>query len=429
VSAVSVVRHRCRRWAASLLAVATLVATPAVASADPPKPHPSSPAASDVRKGHERLLQARRDAQRQEQRLDVVKQQVAIGQQQLTDTAAAARAAVDRYAATMKRVKLAEERMAEAQDAAEAAALVADRQQSRVQNFARATYMSGGPIASLAIVLSAEGPRRILNRAALLGQVSQSQTAVLHALEGAERREEKTAATAARAVAAVERTAARADRQRRAALVAMANQQALVARLTEKQATVTSGVVKQERHVAQIAHEQAAAKRAAVAAQRAALAAAWASMQHVGDSMPWATKEQGREAVEWAEKQLGVPYSWAGGDVDGPTLGTVNENGNPAGLHTVGFDCSGLTMFAWAHAGFTIDHYTGYQWVEGHRIPLDELRAGDLVFFAHDTSDPLTIHHVGIYVKHDLMIDAPHTGAFVRYDKVFVPGLIGAVRP
>ena len=84
---------------------------------------------------------------------------------------------------------------------------------------------------------------------------------------------------------------------------------------------------------------------------------------------------------------------------------------------------------SWAHAGFTLDHYTGYQWVEGHHIDIAQMRPGDLVFFASDTSDPLTIHHVGIYVGGDKMIDAPHTGASVRYDNVFIPGFIGAVRP
>ena len=107
----------------------------------------------------------------------------------------------------------------------------------------------------------------------------------------------------------------------------------------------------------------------------------------------------------------------------------VNRQGNSAGLHTVGFDCSGLTLFAWAHVGFQLDHYTGYQWVEGHHIELQDLRPGDLVFFARDTANPMSIHHVGIYVGHGRMIDAPHTGAKVRYDDVFVPGLIGAVRP
>jgi len=124
-----------------------------------------------------------------------------------------------------------------------------------------------------------------------------------------------------------------------------------------------------------------------------------------------------------------MPYSWGGGNERGPTLGWVNDEGNPAGLYTRGFDCSGLTLYAWGKLGFTLDHYTGYQWVEGHHIELSQLRAGDLVFFAKDVSDPLSIHHVGIYVRGNRMIDAPHTGAKIRYDDVFVPGLIGAVRP
>ena len=57
------------------------------------------------------------------------------------------------------------------------------------------------------------------------------------------------------------------------------------------------------------------------------------------------------------------------------------------------------------------------------------MRPGDLVFFARNTANPMSIHHVGIYVGKGKMIDAPHTGAEVRYDDVFVPGLIGAVRP
>ena len=92
-------------------------------------------------------------------------------------------------------------------------------------------------------------------------------------------------------------------------------------------------------------------------------------------------------------------------------------------------DVDAAKDFYTRQVGFSLDHYTGYQWVEGHRVPLAKLRAGDLVFFATDVSDPLTIHHVGIYVRGNMMIDAPHTGANVRYDKVFVPGLIGAVRP
>ena len=67
-------------------------------------------------------------------------------------------------------------------------------------------------------------------------------------------------------------------------------------------------------------------------------------------------------------------------------------------------------------AGVTLSHYTGYQWDETRRVPLGELQPGDLVFFGD--SGP-TSHHVGLYVGNDQMIEAPHTGAFVRYASIW----------
>jgi cell wall-associated NlpC family hydrolase len=87
-------------------------------------------------------------------------------------------------------------------------------------------------------------------------------------------------------------------------------------------------------------------------------------------------------------------------------------------------------MVAWAHAGVALLHYTGYQWEEGPHVPLNELQRGDLLFYATDNSDPATIHHVGIYIGNGMMVDAPFTGAFVRIDSIYAPGIpIGAVRP
>ena len=120
---------------------------------------------------------------------------------------------------------------------------------------------------------------------------------------------------------------------------------------------------------------------------------------------------QGDIAANWALTQLGKPYQWGG-----------------AGPDT--YDCSGLTMQAWAQAGVQLLHYTGYQWEEGPHVPLDQLQRGDLLFFATNTADPSTIHHVGIYIGNGMMVDAPYTGAFVRIDGMYSPGgLIGAVRP
>ncbi len=50
------------------------------------------------------------------------------------------------------------------------------------------------------------------------------------------------------------------------------------------------------------------------------------------------------------------------------------------------------------------------------------------MFFATDLSDPRTIHHVGIYVGGGYMIDAPHTGAVIRFDPIDEADYIGATR-
>ena len=120
---------------------------------------------------------------------------------------------------------------------------------------------------------------------------------------------------------------------------------------------------------------------------------------------------QGNTAADWALTQIGKPYQWGA-----------------AGPGT--YDCSGLAMDAWARAGIQLRHYTGWQWPSGPHVPVSQLRRGDLVFYATNTADPSTIHHVGIFIGGGMMVDAPFTGAFVRIDSIYrFSGLIGATRP
>jgi cell wall-associated NlpC family hydrolase len=124
-----------------------------------------------------------------------------------------------------------------------------------------------------------------------------------------------------------------------------------------------------------------------------------------------ASAAQGNTAANWALTQLGRPYQWGGA---GPGA----------------YDCSGLALQAWDRAGVRLLHWTGFQWVSGPHVPLAGLRRGDLVFYAFNGADPATIHHVGIYIGHGQMVDAPFTGSFVRIDSIYAfPGLIGATRP
>src|SRR5439155_983538 len=69
-----------------------------------------------------------------------------------------------------------------------------------------------------------------------------------------------------------------------------------------------------------------------------------------------------------------------------------------------GYDCSGLTLAAWASVGVTLGHYTGWQWNEGKPVSRANLRPGDLVFWYSD------LHHMGMYVGGGWVVHAPHTG-------------------
>jgi cell wall-associated NlpC family hydrolase len=119
------------------------------------------------------------------------------------------------------------------------------------------------------------------------------------------------------------------------------------------------------------------------------------------------------KAIAFAYAKLGTPYLWGG-------TGTTADNGQ--------FDCSGLTQAAYASVGVTLPRVANEQWFAGNHIAKGQLQIGDLVFFATDLTNPVSIHHVGLYVGNGWMIDAPHTGAFVRYDTINQPDYYGATR-
>jgi hypothetical protein len=124
----------------------------------------------------------------------------------------------------------------------------------------------------------------------------------------------------------------------------------------------------------------------------------------------------GNQAIEHvikrAQSQIGVPYSWGGGNAAGPSRGI------DGGANTVGFDCSGLVLYAFAGAGIKLPHYSGSQYNLGRKIPSAQMRRGDVIFYGPNGSQ-----HVSIFLGNGQMIEAPYTGSFVKIAPVRTGGM------
>lgn len=121
-----------------------------------------------------------------------------------------------------------------------------------------------------------------------------------------------------------------------------------------------------------------------------------------------------------AKSQIGMPYAWGGGNANGPTKG-IRDGGvadSFGDYNKVGFDCSGLTMYAFAGAGISLPHYTGYQYQKGTQVPASEMQRGDLIFYGPGASE-----HVAIYLGDGTMIEAPQSGSNVQISPVRWSGM------
>ena len=97
--------------------------------------------------------------------------------------------------------------------------------------------------------------------------------------------------------------------------------------------------------------------------------------------------------VQTARQQIGVPYRYGGSTPKG-------------------FDCSGLVHYAYQRAGIKVPRTTGGLMRMAHRVPLSQLRPGDVLFFR---IAPPKISHVGLYIGGSRFVHAPSSGKKVSY--------------
>ena len=353
-------------------------------------------------------------------------QQAALGAQQGKLSAAAAQLAqlqtqaevlTERY----DKVLIDEQRAAAAYQVTEAKLKYAQQAETaskqRLAALAAEEFESGGGFSPMSAMLgNSSGPQGYLNQVGLGTVLAQAGTDTLAEAQ-ADDVVAKVFRTQAHQLLVAERSDLRVATALKLAIqAAVARQQAYVQVQKDQRDKLASSLASAKATAASLRAARAAALAAAAAAAAARAAAAASSAEGPPQAPAWAwgsgaAASQGDTAAKWALTQLGKPYQWGAAGPDA-------------------YDCSGLTMEAWARAGVQLLHYTGYQWEEGPHVSVDDLQRGDLLFYATDNSDPATIHHVGIYIGNGMMVDAPYTGAFVRIDSIYQPGdPIGAVRP
>lgn len=392
--------------ALALATIAVQFAAIPVAQADP---SPGGPTASQVAASKAYVAKLERQVRG-------AVDKVTLSQARLNQLTTTAEIAIEAYDKSQVLLAAARRNLAAAGAVLDAASAQVATAKVKVGNFAAAAYRDGG-LVGVDAVLTSNGPETMLYRISTLNIVSQAQNDALQSLAAAQvyqRVVRRQAESVASAAAAAGRAA---DRARAIAQSKVAQQTAAVGVLKQAQAHLASVLTLARQHASALERARlnalAEARAAAAAAAARAAAARQLANSHSGPSSVSiantvsAATEQA--AVGYAESQIGKPYQWGAAGPDS-------------------YDCSGLVMWSYAQVGVYVDHWTGFQWNEGAHIPLSALRPGDLVFFATNTSDPNTIHHVGMYIGNGQMVEAPYTGANVRISDAFRPDLIGAVR-
>jgi cell wall-associated NlpC family hydrolase len=323
-----------------------------------------------------------------------------------------------------------------AQATADAAAAAAQRARddlaaarAAVASFARQSYVHGSTSPTLEALMTADGPAQMMERAGLLGAAGAHSGDVVVQVTAAEQQAgaaDAAARTALDQAATLKQQAADALASAET-LEAGARRQA--ADLAAQQATMQQQLQQAQQALLGLEGARAAAQQ--YAAQQAA-AAAQAATQHSVASRastgPATTAGAGSSsavatAIAAGRQYLGTIYSWGGGSLSGPSMGWGIDDG------VVGFDCSGLTRYAYAQAGITIPRNSTAQYLALPKVSRSDLQRGDLVFWATDTSNPATIHHVAIYLGDGSILEAPESGEVIRIATMRWTGFIGGARP
>ena len=293
------------------------------------------------------------------------------------------------------------------------AAVVAQTQ--TIGKMASNAYKDGSGFSNWNSILNANGPQDVIDRLSALNNIGASDATTLQRFKTAEAAAKVAQAAADQAKAAQAVATAKVAQTKKAADDAKAAQQAEVNKLTAVQNQLASELAKarnfrltleQQRQISLL--EEA---NATIASTTPGQAKIWPDKHWGGRSTIRSNDTMRAAAVAFAKVQVLArkPYLWG---AQGPSS----------------FDCSGLVYAAYHAAGLSYPNWSrlnaALYFVDTHRVPLNQLIPGDLLFYSFDGSVQ-NIHHITIYAGNGMMWEANSTRTGLLYSSMYsVPGLM-----
>jgi cell wall-associated NlpC family hydrolase len=287
-----------------------------------------------------------------------------------------------------------------------------NRAQARIAERLRDLYVNGDGDSTLEVLLGSQSLDDIIARLDAIERVSSQDTRILgevkqYRREVQTRRGELKDARVEQAEVVADRAAQKASIEAQ-----LAERQQLYASVKEEIQQMEEAERRRQAQLAAEAEARLEAQR--LAAQQAAQAPALAATATYSPpaeevAIPAAPPPDGSlasQVIAIAMQYLGTPYVWGGA--------------SPGG-----FDCSGLTSYAYAQIGVSLPHHAASQFNYGSAVSRDDLQPADLVFFNG-------LGHMGMYIGGGQFIHAPHTGDVVKissiYDSWYASTWVGARR-
>ena len=420
---------RLRRTRAPLVAAVLASLFAAVLAAGPAAgdPDPAVPSRQDV-------ARARADAADRARDVGAIEARLLLATQRLQAAALRAELASEAYNGALWRQQQAEAAYRAARAAAERAHRRLGTQRIRIGALVAQSYQQGGDLSAMHAMLGGQGIEGVLDQyagfqgASTSLQADYQRFAAAQSLAQSFEHQAETARVRQARLAAAARSArdraSTAAEAAQGAAAAIASQRAQLVRQLARAQNVSMTLARTRQAALERAARARAQERARGLAERTQAAERAEASEPADPADPSATSASApsaapvpepapapasaaapvssggaQQAMRYAQQQLGKPYQWGAA---GPGS----------------WDCSGLTMMAWASAGVSLPHYSVAQYEATTPISVVDLQPGDLVFWSSNGS-PSGIHHVAMYLGGGRILHAPRTGRPVAVDDMY----------